>query len=88
MKYRHQRGGLKKSMETVVEIEPTINALAVILKVPPSTITVEPCTYDKRIDWDTYLVCVEGYVVGYTNAFVEPFTGDAKDVSQRGTEHG
>ena len=73
MKYRHQRGGLKESMETVVEIEPTIDALAVILKVPPSAITVEPYTYDKRIDWDTYLVCIEGNAVGYTNAFVEPY---------------
>lgn len=75
MKYRHQRGGLKESMETVIEIEPTIDALAVVLKVPPSAITVESYTYDKRIDWDTYLVCVEGCAVGYTNAFVEPFKG-------------
>jgi hypothetical protein len=74
MKFREQRGGLAESMKTVQEIEPTIDALAVILKVPPSAITVKPYTHDKRIDWDTYLVCVEGNAVGFTNAFVEPFT--------------
>lgn len=72
MKYRDQRGGLKESMETVREIEPTIDALAVILKVPPSAITVERYCYDKRINWDTYLVSVEGHAVGYCNAFVDP----------------
>lgn len=77
MKYRPQRGGLKESMAEVIEIEPTINALAVVLKVPPSAITVEAYTYDDRIGWDTYLVCIEGCAVGYTNAFVEPHTGDA-----------
>ena len=41
MKYRPQRGGLKESMAEVIEIEPTIDALAVVLKVPPSAVTVE-----------------------------------------------
>jgi hypothetical protein len=73
MKYRDHRGGLKESMETVREIEPTIDALAVILKVPPSAITVETYGYDARIDWHAYLVAVEGRAVGFCNAFVEPF---------------
>jgi hypothetical protein len=73
MKYRHHRGGLKESMQTVLDIEPTINALAVILKSPPSAITVETYGYDSRTEWDTYLVAVEGRAVGFCNAFVEPF---------------
>lgn len=56
MKYRDHRGGLKESMETVREIEPTLDALAVVLKVPPSAITVETYGYDERIDWHTFLV--------------------------------
>jgi hypothetical protein len=68
MKYRDHRGGLAESMETVREIEPTIDALAVILKVPSSAITVEKYGgYDERIGWDTYLVCVEGQPVGFTD---------------------
>jgi hypothetical protein len=73
MKYRRQRGSLRDSMATMIEIEPTIGALAFVLEAPPSAIAVEPYIYDKRTDWDTYLVCVEGMAVGYTNAFVEPF---------------
>ncbi len=67
MKYRHQRGGLAESMATVIEIEPTIDALAVMLRVPPSAVTVERYCYDKRIGWDTYLVCVDGCAVGMTD---------------------
>jgi hypothetical protein len=74
MKYRHHRGGLKESMETVCDIEPTIEALAVLLKSPPSKITVEKYgEYDERIGWDTHIVCVDGRPVGFTNAFVEPY---------------
>jgi hypothetical protein len=84
MKYRDHRRGLKESMETMREIEPTIDALAVILKVPPSTVTVEPYGYDHRIGWDTYLVAVEGRAVGFCNAFVEPYKNPRSDT---GAEH-
>lgn len=68
MKYRDHRGGLDESMQTVREIEPTIDALAVTLKVPPSTITVEKYGgYDNRIGWDTYIVCVNGSARGFTD---------------------
>lgn len=72
MNYRDHRGGLAESMETVREIEPTIDALALVLKVPPSAITVNPYGYDKRIEWDTYVVCIDGHAVGFCDAFVEP----------------
>jgi hypothetical protein len=70
MKYRDHRGGLRASMETVREIAPKIDALAIILKVPPSAIIVEKYGdgIDERIGWDTHLVCVEGLPVGFTDA--------------------
>jgi len=58
-------------METVREIEPTLDALAVLLKVPPSVISVEPYGYDVRIKWDTYLVTVEGLACGFTDGPVK-----------------
>lgn len=83
MKYRDHRGGLADSMKTVREIEPKIDALAVILTVPPSAITVEKYGgYDDRIGWDTYMVCVEGRPVGFTDGPCS--TNDASG----GDEHG
>jgi hypothetical protein len=63
-------------METVREIEPTLDALAVILKVPPSSVTVEPYGgIDKRIGWDTHLVCIDGDAVGFTDGPVRTTAG-------------
>jgi len=67
MKYRDHRGGLAESMETVREIAPTIDALAVILKVPPSSIRVDPYMWDHRINWDTHIVIVDGHPAGFTD---------------------
>jgi len=73
MKFRWQRGGYRASMETVVEIEPKLDALAVILKVPPSAVTVEPYGgIDKRNGWDTYIVSIEGQACGFTDGPVQP----------------
>jgi hypothetical protein len=67
MKYREHRGGYKDSMATVLEIQPTINALAVILKVPPLAVVVKPLCFDSRNGWDTHMVAVEGCAVGFTD---------------------
>ena len=72
MKYRSHRGGLAESMETVVELQPTLDALAVYLKVPASRITVEPYSYDKRIGWNTHIVCIDGGACGFTDGPLEP----------------
>jgi hypothetical protein len=58
-------------MATVVEIEPTLAALALILKLPPSAITVRPYRYDQRIAWDTHIVCIEGRACGFTDGPLE-----------------
>ena len=81
IKFRWHRGGLKESMDTVVEIEPTMVSLhKEIVKVFPSLsnkpitiedITVDPYTYDERIFWDTYIVCVRGCGMGFTDGPVK-----------------
>lgn len=68
MKYRSHRGLLEDSMATVVEIEASLFALADLLHVEPNRITVEPYCYDQRIDWDTYIVCVDGAPWGFTDS--------------------
>lgn len=36
-----------------------------------TVIDIEPYGYDRRIDWDTYIVTADGRAVGYTNGAVE-----------------
>ena len=69
MKFRPQRGGLAEAMAEVREIEPTTEALSKLLRVWGlyPEITVSKYVYDRRIDWDTYLVCVDGRAVGFTD---------------------
>lgn len=72
MKYRPHRGSLDAAMAEMAEVEPTLNALAVHLKVPASSITVKPYGYDKRIEWDTHIVLVDSSPWGFTDG---PVTG-------------
>lgn len=74
MKYREQRGTLKDSMKTVVELPATRAALAAHLSVgfptpcPADRITVKPYGgIDPRNGWDTHIVCVNGDAWGYTD---------------------
>lgn len=69
MKFRFHRGTLAEAMQTVVEIDPTIAALAVLLGVKnPKLILVEHYCYDSRIGWDTYIVTVDRKAVGFTDS--------------------
>jgi len=55
-------------MATVVEIDPTIAALQLLLNVKnPKRILVEPYCFDSRIGWDTYIVTVDHRAVGFTD---------------------
>ncbi len=67
IKFREHRGTLAEAMETVVELEPTLAAVALHLKVKPKQVQVKKYTYDDRIGWDTYIVTVDGDAVGFTN---------------------
>ena len=68
MKYRDHRGSYRASMDTTREIAPSLEALAVILKVPVSAIKVEPYGgIDRRNGWNTHVVTVDGHPVGFTD---------------------
>jgi hypothetical protein len=68
---RQHRGGLSESMETVQAVRDREHLVAVIraslspfgVPVDAEQITVEPYGFDTRIDWDTYLICIESYGV-------------------------
>ena len=76
MKIREHRGLLDDAMDTCKEIAPTMEAvinevlpsLPVFLHIKPEDIHVKPYGYDKRIEWDTHIVFVDGYgVYGFTD---------------------
>lgn len=70
MKYRPQRGTLADSMAAVVDLEPTVFALAMHLRVEVRSITVRRYRYDRSLNWDTYIVTVGNDVRGYTDGLV------------------
>ena len=76
MKIREHRGLLDDAMNTCKEIEPTMEAvvnevlssLPVFLHIKPEDIHVSFYGYDKRIEWNTHIVTVDGYgVYGFTD---------------------
>lgn len=78
MLIRPHRGSLVDAMAEVKEIEPTLEAVKKwaselypefpLEKEQVERIEVKPYSFDKRIDWDTYIVTIVGYgVVGFTN---------------------
>lgn len=77
MKVREHRGGLDASMATVVEIEPTFEALAEHFskihqeKYQASDIKLNYYGCDPRIGWNQYLVTIKGLPHGFTNSDVE-----------------
>lgn len=73
--YRDHRGSLSDSMKTCREIK-SMDELRTHLEnifdpYPVGTITVKPYAYDHRIEWETYVVCVEGNAVGFSNGPME-----------------
>lgn len=70
MRYRDHRGSLNESMETVKEFT-TKDELGLHLKeLHPylnGKITIEPYAFDKRIGWDTHIVCIGQHGVGFTD---------------------
>lgn len=80
MKFREHRGSLDASMDTQVEVdnlEELCDYLNDYVSLIDQTIQidqlkVEPYGFDKRIDWNTHIVTVEGYgVFGFTDGAVE-----------------
>ncbi len=70
IKYRPHCGGLAEAMERVVNvssIEDLLTHIDASFGATPENITIEPYGYDKRIEWNTHLVCVDGKAIGYTD---------------------
>ncbi len=67
MKYRPQRGTLDEAMKEVVELPATKAALASYLEQPPELVQVKSYCYDARIDWETFIVLVNGEPFGFTD---------------------
>ena len=73
MKFRYHRGTLEESMETVVELPATLEALGAYLKVDPEKLTVTPypscdCNFDRRTDWHVHIVTLaHAHPLGYTD---------------------
>jgi len=68
---RNHRGGLDESLQTVREVGDRVELLEIIRKelrpfgvsLEPEALHIEPYGYDGRIDWDTYLITIDGYGV-------------------------
>ena len=77
MKIREHGALLKDSMDTVLEIDNSLNAVVEVINkslspyniiVTPDMVNIEKYYFDDRIDWDTHLVTIKGYgVFGMTN---------------------
>ena len=82
MKIREHRGGLSESMDTVLEIDPTIDAIVGVVndalkpfnfEVTADIIKIEKYGngngIDECIGWDTHIVTIKGYgVFGFTDS--------------------
>lgn len=68
--YRDHRGSLVESMKTVRHVH-SLQDVRTHLESDwlseVGEITIIPYGYDKRIEWDTWIVCVDGNAVGMTN---------------------
>lgn len=71
-KYRDHRGSLADSMDTV-QVMASLHDLERHLfpAFGGGEITVEAYGYDKRIEWDTHIVCHNGRAVGFTDGPVQ-----------------
>lgn len=84
IRYRHHRRLLSESMETQVELEPTMAALCAHLNAPsphdildpviPDELEIVRPVWDDRIDQMTYLVCRKGYgVLGMVDDYPDDY---------------
>lgn len=72
IKFRFHRGSLEDSMKTVIEINTMVELVNAINKefvydIKETQITFSYASYDNRIGWDTYYVCVDGNAIGMSD---------------------
>tara|TARA_R110000851_G_scaffold268071_2_gene420677 strand:+ start:7487 stop:8386 length:900 start_codon:yes stop_codon:yes gene_type:complete len=69
--FRWHKGSLDDSMTTVVPCTSMAQLVEILCTLMPGTtaerVEVKHYAFDDRIDWDTYLVTVDGAAVGMTN---------------------
>jgi len=76
MLFREHRGTLLESLKTNISIEPTKEALLVVLKdrfmgeIEAKDITMNFYGFDKRLDEDVYSVHINNNIVGFTNEMI------------------
>ena len=71
--YRPHRGGLEEAMKEVVELSSWQALVEHVKQMWPvkddgSNLVVKWAIFDDRIEWDTYMVTVDGNIIGWTNA--------------------
>jgi len=74
MKFRFHRGSLEESLQTVREVESLDDVRElliwqVVLSLLPEyfKLTCRYYTYDKRINWQTWVILNDGLPVGFSN---------------------
>ena len=75
MKYRHHRGSLEASLETVIEIHSLDELKKVLMKDRKAQqfsdevgeLTCKHYCYDERIKWNTWLICEDGNAIGFSD---------------------
>ncbi len=70
--FRPQRGGLEESMNAAKAIW-DMEDLARRLETTPDKIDFIYFGWDSRVFWDTWIVTVDGQVVGFTNGNVRTY---------------
>lgn len=76
MKFRHQRGTFKESMETVQEVSSLKDVERILADARSTlfemrqvgTLTCKKYIFDSRNGWDTYIVCEDGNGIGFSDA--------------------
>lgn len=75
MKFRLNRELLDESMETVVDLQPTKQAIIdhyqSVLGFTPQDVGVKYYAEDPRIGWSTYIVTSKHGVLGFTDGPIE-----------------
>jgi hypothetical protein len=82
IKFRLHRGLLNDSMATVRTVASKTDIMAILLidelpvmsmgLIPVSAMRISYYGYDARIDWDTWIITLDGYgVIGFTNGEVK-----------------
>ena len=74
-KFREQRRLLVESMETVKTFKSKKDLIKHLkkiwgpfrIKVTKKNLKIEPYYFDKRINWNTHIVLLDGNVIGFTD---------------------